>query len=258
MAVTDSSVSASTGRRRLSVLVSVVLVAVVSTPAGRSVRGIRWHRRGWRETTGASSGRLRSRRRIVCADGASVIDSRNSARLRGRDRSAVDELFLPVNNDLLAGLEVGAGGEHRASAYGEVDVDEDGVERLTRLSILAGRSVPTSLFFVFGLLVAGRRGRALGLSAAGGGVCGRLAREVLQLVGRRRTGVHDEDVVALIAVFDGRCGDDERVRTLAEDEADVDELVGEEPAVLIVEDGLELRGARGGIDLVVDGEQRAA
>src|SRR5579875_4190196 len=92
-----------------------------------------------------------------------------------------------------------------------------------------------------------------GSGSAGGGV----ARLVGQLLFGRGAGVYDKDIVALRATLNGRCWNDRGVRALAQDQPHVDELVGEKLIALVVENGLELGRAGGGIDLVVDGEQGA-
>src|ERR1700761_988333 len=255
MAVTDSSVRASTGGRGLSaILVAVVLVIVAArTSAARIVGGVSGDGRSRREAAGAGRGRRSSGGRGGRADRATVVDGGNGTSLGGRGVGSVDQLLLPVYDNRLAGLERRVVGEHGTGADGEVDVYENdvGVERLTWL--LAALAVATLLLFLIRLLIAGGRSGAFGL-CGGRGVCRRLAGEVLDLVSRCGAGGHDEDVVALIAVFNGGGGHDERVLALAENEADVDELVGEERAILIVEDCLELGSAGGGVDLVVDGE----
>ena len=79
------------------------------------------------------------------------------------------------------------------------------------------------------------------------------ARKILDLVGGRGAGIHDEDIVALIAAFNGRGGHDDGAGALVEDETDVDELVerrASRPGRL--KTGLELGGAGGGVDLIVE------
>src|ERR1700761_498695 len=252
MAVTDSLLRASTGGRRLSVLVAFVLIVAPTSTRG-SIGSVRWNRRGRCQATGTGCRRGRSSIRILSTDGPAAVGSGNGARLGGRHVGSVDQLLLPVDDDGLTGLERRVVGEHGTGADGEVDVHENdvGVERLTRL--LAALAVAALLLFLVRLLIAGGRSGAFGL-CGGRGVCRRLTGEILDLVSRCGAGVHDEDVVALIAVFNGGGGHDERVLALAENEADVDELVGEERAILIVEDCLELGSAGGGVDLVVDGE----
>ena len=62
---------------------------------------------------------------------------------------------------------------------------------------------------------------------------------------------------ALHAGLDGRRGHHDGVGAIFHLQVNVDELVGEQGLVLVVEDGLELGGARSGVDLVVSGEQLA-
>src|SRR6185437_9104909 len=255
MAVTDSSVSASAGGPRRSAVLVAVLAVAAGAPAARFAGGGVSRDGGSREEA-AGAGRRRSSRRgrIGGADRTSVVDGGYGVCLRRCDQSTVNQLLLSVNDDLLTGLEVGAVGEHGAGADGEIHVDENdvGVERLTRLLSVA------TLFFARLLVAGGGLRSAMALGGRRGGIGGSAAGEVLQLIWWCGAGVDDEDVVALIAVLDGSGGNDDGTRALAEDEANVDELVGEKRAILVVEDGLELRGSGGGVNLIVDCEQRAA
>ena len=75
---------------------------------------------------------------------------------------------------------------------------------------------------------------------------------------RFRAGLDYVDEVAVGAGLDSGGGDDEGVRPLLQDKADVDELVREEGAILVFEDGLGLDSPGGGVYLIVDCQERAA
>src|ERR1700761_2121556 len=114
-----------------------VLAVTTGAPAAGVGGGVRRNGRGRREASRASRGRCCGGVRIVGSDGVSVVGGRDGAGLCGRYESAIDELLLPVNDDLLAGLERGAVGEHGAGANGEVDLhlSDVGVEGLTGLAV---------------------------------------------------------------------------------------------------------------------------
>src|ERR1700744_3726518 len=163
MALTDSLLRASTGGRRLSVLVAFVLIAVpTGVSAGRGVGGVRRNGRARCQAAGAGCRRGRGSIRILGADGPAAVGSGDDSRLARRDVGSVDQLLLTIDNDGLASLEVGAVGEHGAGADREVDVDGHDVcgERLTRLLAVAAPGVATLLFVTISLLVAGGRCRA--------------------------------------------------------------------------------------------------
>lgn len=56
---------------------------------------------------------------------------------------------------------------------------------------------------------------------------------------------------ALLAILDGHVGDDELIVQRVHEQSHVDELLREELIVLVVKYGLQLRGARCIVDLVI-------
>ena len=66
------------------------------------------------------------------------------------------------------------------------------------------------------------------------------------------SGLHDVDELALLAGLHGFGGHDGGVLDGVERQHDSDELAGPEDAVLVVEGGLQVDGAGGGVDGVVD------
>src|SRR5258708_4234761 len=68
-------------------------------------------------------------------------------------------------------------------------------------------------------------------------------------------GVDDIDVRPLRTVLYGSGGNGERATAHVDLQTGVDELVGKEGAIGVVEDGFAAEGAGVGIDLVVDGEE---
>ena len=74
----------------------------------------------------------------------------------------------------------------------------------------------------------------------------------------RRVGIDHPHIRALIAALDRRRRHHQRVGPLFHHQMNVDELVGKQRLVLVVEDRLQLVGSGGGVDLVVGGEQIAA
>ena len=73
--------------------------------------------------------------------------------------------------------------------------------------------------------------------------------------GLRLGAIDHVDERAVIAGLDGSGRDHERVDAVFKHQVNVDELVWVERVVLIIEDGLQLRCAGGGVDLVVHGQQ---
>src|SRR5581483_8448320 len=256
MAVTDSLLRASAGwggsaAVLIAVLAPVLAVILAIAPAAalaialritpsvglcRLLGTVRRNRRAAGKAAGAGRGRRRLRIRIRRAHRASAVRSGNAASLRWRHRRAVHQLLLAIDHDLLTRLEIGAVREHRVGADGEVDVNGNrvGVELLARLAIAA---TPTPTPFSRALPVAGGCGCGrFGVAAARGGRG--LSGQVLDLVRRRWARVHDEDVIALVAVLNRGSGHNDRIRPLAQDEPNIHKLVREQRVVGVVKDSL--------------------
>ena len=71
-----------------------------------------------------------------------------------------------------------------------------------------------------------------------------------------RIGIDDPHIRSLHAALDGRGRHYDRIGPGFQHQVDIDELVGKQRLVLVVKDSLQLVGSRGGVDLVVGGEQQ--